>query len=73
MKKLLLIITFSFFFSGYGQPEKDALLQRDIEQVKDTLALMKYLNQCTVEFFKMTKEEIKKVTAILHITMKIQL
>lgn len=60
MKKLLLIITFSIFFSGYGQPEKDALLQRDIEQVKDTLVLMKYLDQCTVEFLRMTKQEISK-------------
>lgn len=61
MRKLLLIIVVGFFIvKGYGQAEKDALLQRDLEQVKDTLALMKYLDQCTVEFFKMTKEEIAK-------------
>lgn len=50
----------SILTQGYGQAEKDALLQRDLEQVKDTLAIMDYLDKCTVEFLKMTKQEIKK-------------
>jgi hypothetical protein len=57
MKKIVLIIFLLLPCFGFSQKIKDSLLLSDKEKIKEKLDLMFYLDRCSTEYWKKTKEE----------------